>query len=108
MSRKIDITIPRSMTIAPQNYENIKPSISFMIKDVPLEKIDDVYAHLSEIVDNLFKIRITNDYITYKEIKDSGIDNYTTNLVKNDLDEIQKNIDTSLEKLSSILKEEKF
>lgn len=108
MSTKLDITIPRSMSLSPVQFENIKPSVSITLKDIPLEKLDEVYANISDIVSGMFDIEVANTYIKYKNIKDSGVGNYVDALINEKLEEIQENIDKSLAELKDVLQVEKF
>ena len=108
MSTKVDITIPRAMTLAPRQFENIKPSISVTAKDIPLENLQDAYKNLSDLVHGLFLIEFANTYVLYKDIENNGINDYAVELISNQLDQVQENINEAFKNLSNILTMEKF
>lgn len=91
---KTDITINKSMLIAPKQFENIKPNISITIKDVSIENLGDAQSTLNEIAEELFKLEVTNQYYLYKGIKEQGLDAFSHSVAKdinNTIENLEKN-----------------
>lgn len=95
---KTDITINKSMLIAPKQFENIKPNVSITVKDVSIENLGDAQSTLNEIAEELWKLEVINQYYLYKGIKDKGLDVFCQETVDNVNDIIE-----SLEKNQNLL-----
>lgn len=107
MSSTADITRSKQMTISPEQFSNIKPSISITLKDIPLEQLDNASSNLENITDNLFRIEVAFQYHLFQKIKGEGLENFSNDVVEN-INEIIENIENSMNKLIEITREEKF
>lgn len=107
MSSKADITRSKQMLIAPEQFNNIKPSISITLKDIPLEQMDSASSNLEDIADNLFRIEVAFQYQLYQKIKREGLENFSNDVIEN-INEIIENIEKSMNNLIEITREEKF
>ena len=68
---KVDITVSRQMTLSPVQFENFKPSVTLTLKDVPIDKIDDIYSNLTNMVDNIFKLELASNGALYYKLKET-------------------------------------
>ena len=107
MSSKADITRSKQMLIATEQFNNIKPSISITLKDIPLEQLDNASSNLEDIADNLFRIEVAFQYQLYQKIKREGLENFSNDVIEG-INDIIENIEKSMNNLIEITKEEKF
>lgn len=106
-----DITRSKQMTIAPEQFNNIKPSISITLKDVPLDQLDNASSNLEDVVDGLFRMEVAFQYHLYQKIKRDGLEEFSNNILENINDTIE-NIEKSMDNLMVIARssdsQEKF
>jgi len=100
MLGKTDVVFSRSMTIAPQQYENIKPSINITFKDVPIEKMSDLYSNATEFIENVYDLEIFYNLTTYRDIKKNGVDEYVKKIYNERINNILENLESSIDKIS--------
>jgi len=93
---KSNLKISRTITVNCGNYESIKPSIELEVLDVPVDKVDTVYASMSDVLDNLFQLEQANLYVELKEIRDSKIYEHIKSIVSQDFDQLRKGIKMKL------------
>lgn len=90
----IDITIGNKLTINTGNYSSIQPSVSITIRDIPVDKVEDIRANM----DNILSIFITDEIIKLSEtmdtIKTVGIKNI---IEKYENPEIKEKMESSLQ-----------
>jgi len=104
----MDLNINRSMTLAPQQFENIKPSVSINLKDIPPEKAGELYKSIDTLANNLFKLEFLNQYAIFKDIKERGFNEYSQEITE-DIDNIVKELNESIDNISIELRNyEKF
>lgn len=51
---KTSIGITRQMTINTGNYNSAKPSVTFTVDEVPVDKVADVFVNMQYVVDGMF------------------------------------------------------
>lgn len=99
----MDITVSRSFTINTGNYQSIKPQIDLTLKDVPLDKVSDVYIELNNVIEGMMKNEILNCKNEMTTIS-SGLNRYCeeVNSNLNNIGDSVENSLTEIEKLMSI------
>lgn len=95
----MDLNVNRSMTLCPQQFENIKPSVSITMKDIPAAKSGELYKNIDTLANNLFKLEFLNQYVIFKDIKEKGFDKYSQDLV-DDIDTLIKELNESIDNIS--------
>lgn len=90
---KIEINISKKMTINTGNYSSIGPSVSFTLKDVDIEKAEDLLDKLKDLVEVEFISQILHGASTMEEIKIKGLKEFVRHQLENS------------EKLEGILKD---
>ena len=102
-----DITFSKSMSIAPKQFDSIKPNIQITVKNVPMRYLAEVRQCMNDIMDEFFDLEVLSQYTTYSAIQNQGLDNYCNNIVDN-IDEISEKIEKQFKKLRSYMDVEKF
>lgn len=73
---KVDVTISRKMTINTGNYSSISPSVSITVKDVHVNKIQEVYEQMDTIVGGLMIFETKELAEPQEIIKQAGLRKY--------------------------------
>ena len=102
---KTNFFIYRSSTISVKNYESIKPNVGIEIKDIPVNKIDEAYKELSNVIDELYQLEQANLYADIKSIRHTGIDNHIKSIINQDFEKMSERITISLSSLDKIANE---
>jgi len=102
---KTNFFIYRSSTISVKNYESIKPNVGIEIKDIPVNKIDEAYKELSNVIDELYQLEQANLYSDIKSIRHTGIDNHIKSIINQDFEKMSERITISLSSLDKIANE---
>lgn len=100
---KTDVTISRTLTVSTGNFQSIKPSISFSVKDVDISNVSDVYVTMSEILNGLLKIEIMESNKELDNISKSGGLNSYCKTVTDNIERIGENIEKHLTQLDKYL-----
>jgi len=88
-----------------KNYESIKPNVGIEIKDIPVNKIDEAYKELSNVIDELYQLEQANLYSDIKSIRHTGIDNHIKSIINQDFEKMSERITISLSSLDKIANE---
>ena len=102
---KTNFFIYRSSTISVKNYESIKPNVGIEIKDIPVNKIDEAYKELSNVIDELYQLEQANLYADIKSIRHTGIDDHIKSIIDQDFEKMSERITISLSSLDKIANE---
>ena len=81
-SLKIDIPVSRSATISLPNFKSIKPTVGITAKNVPAERLAEVYEKISAGLDALWGLEILAIMNEMEAIGEHGITSYTVALRK--------------------------
>lgn len=99
------LKVSRTLTTNVKNFESIKPSVSIEVDGVPVEKIDEVYQALGDVLDGLFQLEQANLYVELKNIRKIGIEKHISEIVNQDFDVFNKRIKICLNSIQEIIKE---
>lgn len=100
MSR-MDITVSRSFTVNTGNYSSIKPTIDLTIKDVPIDKMSEVYLEMTSVIEGMMH----NETLRCKEEMETinkGLNRYCDG-VKGRLNEIGDSVENSLKEIEKLV-----
>jgi hypothetical protein len=96
MNPFIDFTINKAMSIAPRQFDSLKPGVSITLKGIPLDKFEEMYPHYEDIANNLFHFELIKEFVVYKQIQKDGLDNYCMDIIKNKIDKMSDKINNSI------------
>jgi hypothetical protein len=99
---KANFSINRTSTINVGNFESIKPNINIELKNVSVNKIDDVYKELSSIIDELYQLEQANLYADIKSIRNTGIDKHIKSIIDQDFEKMSERININLSSLKGM------
>lgn len=101
---KTKLGISREMTVNTGNFSNIKPSVSIsLVHD--LDAIQDVYSHLSGILDSLMALEMLALTEEIQSINENGWGMYRSALMSS-LETIKEKLDGHVTVLCGILENE--
>lgn len=95
MSKKVDITIGRTLTVNTGNYQSVKPSVLITLKDVDIEDVENICLPLSVIVEDLIKIETVKATGQIKEIENEGHMGWCKSVLET-IDDIEESITENL------------
>jgi len=101
----VDLNIPRSMTLSPTQFENIKPGVSITLKNIPLKNLDDIYQNMGILADGFFNIELANTFAIYKNIKEKKLENYLNELFTEKLENLKNELTTAVNNLNNLMQE---
>lgn len=91
----MDIKIGRTITVNTGNFQSVKPSVEIDLKNVDVDKCEDMAVTLSSLVENLLKIEIVKSVGQIKDLEKEGHMEYCKNILES-IDDIEKSIETSI------------
>ena len=95
MSKKVDITIGRTMTVNTGNYQSVKPTVSITLKDVDIGQGEEYGNALSDLVGELLKIETVKATGEIKELEKEGHMGYCKSILET-IDDIEATITEKL------------
>lgn len=87
---KCDVMISKKMTLNTGNYSSVSPMCTLTLKDVDLERVQEVHEKLDMIADALYHKQLISDIKTMGVIKSMGFDSYFDSLNMEEMDTIIK------------------
>ncbi len=97
---KLDLNVNRNITYQMAPYESIRPGVNITVKDVPSDKVQDVYYALDKIVSNLMRLETARMVESYYETKGFEDMSVFSEKVSDMFDEIEKEIKSDLKVIS--------
>lgn len=101
---KMDLTVEKSMTINTGNYSNVKPNVILTVKDVPMDKVSEVYEKLSLFAGELHTVELGRQVLTYDTLK--GNVNTIGEVFAENLNDIKEEVERSFMELKKCLETE--
>jgi glutamate synthase domain-containing protein 2 len=92
MSKKMDITITKAVTINTGNFGNVRPEVTLTIKDVDVENVEQETKELNDFATALFHLNTLSLLGEVKKADGEGIREYIRSLIEK-TEEFEKTIE---------------
>lgn len=70
---KCDVTVAKKLTVNTGNYSSIQPSVAISVKDIEVDKVEEVHAIMERLVGGLVLIHVREDSDLMDDIKRMGL-----------------------------------
>ena len=96
MSKKVDVTISKNVTINTGNYQSIRPSISITVHDVDSSNLERATQVLSEFTEDLLRLEVVKSSTILDDMrKEGGLVSYCTSIL-DQIDSIEERLDKNM------------
>jgi hypothetical protein len=96
---KCDVTVAKKFTVNTGNYSSIQPSVAISIKNVDIDKVEEVHEKLERLTSGFLLVHIREDSDLMDDLKKMGLRDFFAKAGEN----IDIAVSSSIEELKEIL-----